>query len=561
MLPQTITRPGQAGHRAPSADNPQKKSEISSEPRGSALQRRKRFLVDVIGLIGDRHVSRSPTVLEQAGENNQALSRHVLGILSPKNQHDVIELVKVANKHRVSLYPISMGKNVGYGGITPVMNNQFVLNLSRLNRILDFDDVNGEVTVEPGVTQEQLCHFLKEQGGRYWADVTGASPQASILGNTLEAGFGHTPLGDHRNQIVDLEVVLGSGRLIRSGAFPNLGPNISGLFIQSNFGVVTKLRIPLFAAPESTTSYVLQFKDDQSFHAAIPGMKKLYQEGAITSLLHIANSTRLLMTRSRFPSDLDKSKVLTAEQCLELLNRGPIKSGMWTAIGGLYGSRREIKLKVKRINRVLRRHAKVTYLSDRKISRLLKICNLPVLRRFSFMREAKKSLEAIGPLHGLIKGEPTNMPNENILWRTSSEQDLGLIWYAPVIPSAPGDVKNLYEISKGIFEKHGFELPITLTMINQKQMIAVMNFSFDKTCKRDRQRAHGAHRELSQAVESQGYNPYRIGLLKAQTHRYSEEKQFVLESLKKSLDPNNVISPGRYGIARKMGDVSTYRVS
>jgi 4-cresol dehydrogenase (hydroxylating) len=508
----------------------------------------------VTGLIGDRHVSRSPVALDQAGDNCQALSRHVLGILSPEDQRDVIEIVKAANRHRVSLYPISRGENVGYGGITPVMNNQFVLNLSRLDRILDFDDVNGEVTVEPGVTQEQLCHFLKEQGGRYWADVTGASPQASILGNTLEAGFGHTPLGDHRHQIVEMEVVLGSGRPIRSGEFPNLGPNISGLFIQSNFGVVTKLRIPLFAAPERVTSYILQFEDDHSFHAAIPSMKRLYQQGAIASLLHIANSTRLLMTRSKFPAELDRSRVLTAEHCLELLNRGPIKAGMWTAIGGLYGSKREIKLKVKRINRALKRHARVTYLSEQKIARLLKICSLPGLKRLNFIREARRALDSIGPLHGLIRGEPTNMPNENILWRTSSREDLGLIWYAPVLPSTPGDVKNFYQISRGIFQKHGFEMPVTLTMINQKQMIAVMNFSFDRTCASDRQRAHSAHRDLAEAMESQGYHPYRMGLLRAQTHRYSEDKQFILEALKKSLDPNNVISPGRYGIARKPGD-------
>ena len=89
-----------------------------------------------------------------------------------------------------------------------------LLDLSRMNRIVDFNEDLAYVTVEPGVTQGQLYAFLRERGSRLWMDATGASPDCSLIGNTMERGFGHTPYGDHFAQVCGLEVVLPDGQCI-----------------------------------------------------------------------------------------------------------------------------------------------------------------------------------------------------------------------------------------------------------------------------------------------------------------------------------------------------------
>src|SRR4030095_17003422 len=141
----------------------------------------------------------------------------------------------------------------GYGSRVPA-GDGVLLDLGRLNRIVAFDEDLAYVTIEPGVTQGQLYEFLRERGSRLWMDATGASPDCSIIGNTMERGFGHTPMGDHCNNVCAFEVVLPTGECVQTGfgRFAEakagalgrwgLGPSLDGLFSQSNLGLVTSLR-------------------------------------------------------------------------------------------------------------------------------------------------------------------------------------------------------------------------------------------------------------------------------------------------------------------------------
>ncbi len=149
-----------------------------------------------------------------------------------------------------------------------------LLDLGRLNRILDFDEALAYVTVEPGVTQRQLFEFLQERGSRLWMDATGASPECSIIGNTMERGFGHTPMGEHCNHVCGFEVILPTGDRLETGfaRFTGattaplnrwaVGPSLDGLFSQSNFGIVTRMSVWLMPAPEYFEAYFFQCDDE-----------------------------------------------------------------------------------------------------------------------------------------------------------------------------------------------------------------------------------------------------------------------------------------------------------
>src|SRR5947208_1904935 len=197
-------------------------------------------------LLGATHVTRDPSLLRDAGTATFSTTPKVQAILRPETREDVQECVRIANRFRIPVYPISSGKNWGYGSRVPVQDG-VLLDLGRLNRILDFDEDLAYVTIEPGVTQGQLQEFLRERGSRLWMDATGASPDCSVIGNTMERGFGHTPMGDHCATACGLEVVLPTGDVIETGfaRFANaktgalsrwgVGPSLDGLFAQSSF--------------------------------------------------------------------------------------------------------------------------------------------------------------------------------------------------------------------------------------------------------------------------------------------------------------------------------------
>jgi 4-cresol dehydrogenase (hydroxylating) len=122
-------------------------------------------------------------------QNCLSLTRDTAAALRPSTEADVVRVVQIANRYRVPLYTISTGHNWGYGSALPVCGGCVILDLSRMNRILDMDPELGLVTLEPGVTQKQLFDYLDRHGLNFFVPTTGAGPSASIVGNALERGW------------------------------------------------------------------------------------------------------------------------------------------------------------------------------------------------------------------------------------------------------------------------------------------------------------------------------------------------------------------------------------
>ena len=122
-----------------------------------------------------------------------------------------------------------------------------------MNRILEVNTTSCYAVLEAGVTQGQLWDHLQEQNAGLWFDATAAGREASVVGNALDRGFGHTSYGDHFQSLCGMDVVLPDGRLLQTGfgAYPNarahrhyrygVGPFLDGLFVQSNLGIVTRI--------------------------------------------------------------------------------------------------------------------------------------------------------------------------------------------------------------------------------------------------------------------------------------------------------------------------------
>jgi 4-cresol dehydrogenase (hydroxylating) len=137
-----------------------------------------------------------------------------------------------------------------------------ILDLKRMNRVLEVNDKIHYAVVEPGVSYFDLYRYIQEHKLNVWIDP--ADPGwGSPVGNALERGGGRTPMKDHWNAVCGMEVVLPDGELLRTGmgGLPNtevwhqykygFGPVIDGLFSQSNFGIVTRMGLWLMPAPEA----------------------------------------------------------------------------------------------------------------------------------------------------------------------------------------------------------------------------------------------------------------------------------------------------------------------
>ena len=148
--------------------------------------------------IGPEWVDTSVAEMRESATTTFATDQVVLAKLRPGSLHEVQTCVAIANRHRVALYPISTGKNWGYGSRVPAISGCVLLDLGRMNRIVDFNEELAYVTVEPGVTQRQLFTYLNERGSKLWMDATGSSPDCSLIGNAMERGFHAGPSSERR---------------------------------------------------------------------------------------------------------------------------------------------------------------------------------------------------------------------------------------------------------------------------------------------------------------------------------------------------------------------------
>lgn len=119
-------------------------------------------------------------------------------VVSPANVEQVQALMRLSNKTKVAVWPISIGRNIGYGGAGPRVPGSVVIDMGRMNRVLEVNETDAYCLLEPGVTYQALYDHLVEKGlnDKLWMDVPDLGG-GSILANTMERGVGYTPYGDH----------------------------------------------------------------------------------------------------------------------------------------------------------------------------------------------------------------------------------------------------------------------------------------------------------------------------------------------------------------------------
>jgi 4-cresol dehydrogenase (hydroxylating) len=520
-------------------------------------------LLEWRAVLGDARVSDDANVLAREGRSTLPGAHAPAAVLLPRDRDDVVALVRVAHAHGVPLYPISRGRNWGYGDRCPVGPGQVLVDLGGLNRIVEVNEELAYVIVEPGVTQGQLLAHLRETGSGLWLDATGSGLESSVLGNSIERGFGHTPYGDHFANTAGFEVVLADGTLFSTGfgdyADPRLaatykwglGPVVDGLFSQSGLGVVTRGTVWLMPAPEASLAYVVRVERPERLPEVIDRLRPLRLDGTIPQALHLANDLRVLSSKLRHPGDERGGRTaLTAEQRAQLCKRYRIEP--WMAMGGLYGSPARVRLAFEAVEGALQGVAKV----DEVDEGLLRLAERVVPRLPRRLRESTEGVVDVARRQlELLRGIPSDYFLKSSGWCVGGhaptapeplDADAGFYWVAPLCPMTGRDVAALLGRMEPILARHGVDPMFTLSLLNGRAVVCVTTLYFDRADPARRAAARACHDELLDALLAHGNVPYRLGVDSMARLPADAPYWQLIDRLKAALDPKGILAPGRY---------------
>jgi len=216
-------------------------------------------------IAGEENVLTSPEELLCYSYDSTVLQHLPEVVVLPRTTQEVAATVALANRERIPILPRGAGTNLA-GGTIPIKGG-IVLSLTRMIDILEIDDVNMLAVVQPGVVTGKLQAAVAKQGLYYPPDP--ASLKATTIGGNLgmNAGGPHAlKYGVTSDYVMGLEVVLPSGEVIRTGgkAIKNVtGYNLTQLFVGSEgtLGVITEVTLRLIPQPETTGSVLAAFAD------------------------------------------------------------------------------------------------------------------------------------------------------------------------------------------------------------------------------------------------------------------------------------------------------------
>jgi glycolate oxidase len=217
------------------------------------------------GIAGDENVLTSPEELLCYSYDSTVLQHLPEVVVLPRTTDEVAATVALANRERLPILPRGAGTNLA-GGTIPIKGG-IVLSLTRMIDILEIDDVNMVAVVQPGVVTGKLQTAVAKQGLYYPPDP--ASLKATTIGGNvgMDAGGPHAlKYGVTSDYVMGLEVVLPSGEVIRTGgkAIKNVtGYNLTQLFVGSEgtLGVITEITLRLIPQPETSGSVLAAFAE------------------------------------------------------------------------------------------------------------------------------------------------------------------------------------------------------------------------------------------------------------------------------------------------------------
>ena len=442
-------------------------------------------------------------------------------VVRPKNVTEIQAVLSLANEKKIPVVPHSGG--LSGGEATPTREGSILLDLRRMNQILEVDVDARYMILEPGVTSAQAWKIMQENYPNYRPGIPdGAPPSATIVGDHLDRGFHFfsTKYGPAADAVLGLEVVLPTGEIVRTGAgaLPAakwfyrwmFGPDLTGLFLgsQGTLGVVTKMAVKIFPMPK--------FRDVMAFGASDwkyliePTLEVLKTESidlAQGGNYHLAIARRSKYQwppppKPKFLPTVWMNFELGAESTEELEN---------------------IKKKIREILSVYQTRYGETNIFEWKLDARSIVARLTKPNRISVPYAGHKG-------GGL----------------------LFITWYTPW-----QDARKFCEATEKLMAKYQISPVVWLAAVDHGRQALVMPIVlFDPKSEEEFKTVEALDREMTELCLSMGGIPYRPSAAVHAPLAMSKSIGYydLLKKIKQMLDPNNIMHPGRLGLFEAEGE-------
>jgi len=470
----------------------------------------------------------------------EAEERLASAAVAPETVPQVQQIARIANQYRIPLYTISTGRNLAYGGSAPVYSGSVVLDLKRMNKIIEVDEDQAYALVEPGVSYFDLYRHIRERGLKLWIDCPDPG-WGSLIGNALDRGAGRTPLPyrDHFGAHSGMEVVLANGDVVRTGmgALPTAknwqyfqygaGPLSDSIFAQSNFGIVTKMGFWLLPEPEASMTGQIRVQKHDDLIALVKILGKLAFGGTVNCVFSLSSPV--------FAGALD------AEKSALLDRPGGGSAAEWDRYAASKG--------------------RPFWQTELRFYGPLKV----IQAQWEHTKESLGAIEGVQLTDGPVMrfpltddqvsrlNDPTalGIPSLNVfstLAGTSGHLDA-----SPMLPYSGEALLEAHKTFMKLFRDAGFELTLGFGMsYHWRAFIMFQGINLTRDPKQNA-KARSLYEQVVKTASEHGWGIYRshAAFMDRVMDTYSFNDHALMrlnETLKDALDPNGILSAGRYGI-------------
>ncbi|MEY3921315.1 MAG: hypothetical protein RL634_1076 [Bacteroidota bacterium] len=248
-------------------------------------------------IVGDSFVILDENLLHPYGHDETEELFYLPQIaLRPSTPQEISSILKICNQHKIPVTPRGAGTGLS-GGALPHLGG-VLLATDRLNRIIEIDEKNLQVTTEPGVITEVLQNAVKEKGLFYPPDPS-SKGSCFIGGNIAENSGGPKAVkyGVVRDYVLNLEVVLPTGEIMWTGANVlknSTGYNLTQLMVGSEgtLAIVTKIVLKLIPLPKYDLLMLVPFR---SLEKASEAVSAIFRAGYTPSALELMEIDALMI--------------------------------------------------------------------------------------------------------------------------------------------------------------------------------------------------------------------------------------------------------------------------
>ncbi|XP_072925911.1 probable D-lactate dehydrogenase, mitochondrial isoform X2 [Hemitrygon akajei] len=240
----------------------------------SRLQLKRGLNADITDALravaGADNVSTSTAVREQHGKDESYYQCKPPDVVVwPQNVEQVSKLAAICCANSLPIIPYGTGTGIE-GGVV-ALRGGVCFNLTKMDKIMELNTVDFDVTVEPGVYRKTLNNYLRDSG--LWFPVDpGADASLCGMAATSASGTNAVKYGTMRENVINLEVVLADGTILYTAGPKRrfrksaAGYNLTNLFVGSEgtLGIITKATLRLYGMPESIISAVCTFPTVQA---------------------------------------------------------------------------------------------------------------------------------------------------------------------------------------------------------------------------------------------------------------------------------------------------------